>query len=108
MMNHKTCKTCAAYCVAAANARQGSCRRHAPQAIMVGMQEQHPLAAAGTPGRSMFNGHKTPIVQGFFPPVGENCWCLDWRESAIGPMIEVTAEVDAAPPADVVLAGEAA
>jgi hypothetical protein len=103
-MNQKTCKSCAAYCVAAANARQGSCRRHAPQAIMVGVQEQHPLAALGTPGRAMFNGHKTatPIVQGFFPPVGENCWCLDWRES------QALIEAVAVDEAETVPAGEAA
>lgn len=96
-MNQKACKTCAAYCVSVANARHGYCRARSPQAIMTGTQHHPVVTGLGSTlaGRTI----PSPIVKGFFPPVAENCWCLDWRESDIGPVVEAMVEAmgDSAP-----------
>jgi hypothetical protein len=54
---------------------------------MVGVQQQTMPMLGAMNGRKL----STPIVNGFFPPVGENCWCMEWRPNDGAVLIEAEA-----------------
>lgn len=75
----KACKTCAAFSRMAPGSVNGMCRARSPVPVLLGMQQLPPVSGLV---RGM-NGHQAaqPIVQAFFPPVHEDCWCMEWSEA---------------------------
>jgi hypothetical protein len=90
----RNCKSCEAYCPDGPGARSGSCRRRAPMPVMVGVQQQQIPGSGLMTGRMNGATIAQPVVQGFFAPVGDACWCMEWRP----------AQVDAAQAADAAVA----
>ncbi len=77
MSRQETCRTCAAYVASRPNARDGMCRARSPVPVMVGMAQQPAIAG-------LMNAHQQaiPVVQGYFPPVHEDIWCMEWQPQA--------------------------
>lgn len=52
--------------------------------VLVGVQQQQ------IPGNGLMVGRMNgatiaqPVVQGFFAPVGDGCWCMEWSPTQIG------------------------
>lgn len=88
MSEYPSCKTCACFFRTRPNARDGQCRARSPVPIVIGV-----AATPALPGLvGGKNGMPQPIVNGFFPPVNENIWCMDWQPLADETVSEAAAQ----------------
>jgi len=78
-MTQKSCKTCMAFCPLQAGSKHGYCRARSPVPVLLGMQQMPQVSGliGGMNGAQMAQ----PVVQGFFPPVDQDCWCMEWQQA---------------------------
>jgi hypothetical protein len=80
MNGYPSCKSCACFFRNHAGARTGQCRARSPVPIMIGVSQMPSLPSII--GAKNGAGNPQPVINGFFPPVDETVWCMDWQPLA--------------------------
>jgi hypothetical protein len=76
MTGYPSCKTCACFFRSHSGAREGQCRRKSPVPVLLGVA--HAPQLPGIIGMKNGANQPQPVINGFFPPVAEHIWCMEW------------------------------